>query len=484
MPRIAQRVTSATGNRHNRPYAEPMNTALDALTAAFPDNPPETEISDKYFGDWLMRAEPGVTPLALFRPRSTAEVSKALALCSQYGVPVVPQGGLTGLTGGTVPNEGALLISMERMAAIEEVDPASQLIVVQAGVPLERVQQAADDADMLFPLDIGSRGTCQIGGNLSTNAGGNRVLRYGMARAMVLGLEVVLADGTILSSMNRMLKNNAGFDLKQIFIGAEGTLGIITRAVLRLAPKPGSVATAMVCVAAWPDVEALLAGARRNLGDLLSAFEVMWPEFYAMATAKTNGPAPLAHGAGAYIVIELSSAQANADDQLAAFLESMLSTGIATDAVVAQSVQQARAIWGVRDQGGALISEFDPVANFDLSVATVRIGPFVGDCRAQLEKQWPGLKTVFFGHICDGNVHLIAGGFNDVDLKAVEQLVYQVTRDHDGSISAEHGIGLYKRSHLHMSRTEAEIAAMRALKTALDPTNILNPGKVLTVEQG
>jgi len=456
-----------------------VSSALDALIAAFPDNPPETEISDKYFGDWLMRAEPGTRPLALFRPRSTAEVSQALAIASAHRLPVVPQGGLTGLTGGAVPSEGALLISMERLSKIEAVDPIAQTIIVGAGVPLEAIQNAADAAGMLFPLDIGSRGTCQIGGNLSTNAGGNRVLRYGMARAMVLGLEVVLADGSIVSSMNRMLKNNAGFDLKQIFIGSEGTLGLITRAVLRLAPKPRSIGTALASLADYDAVESYLRLARERLGDSLSAFEVMWPSFYAPAAAKQSGPAPLAPGAGCYVITEVSSSSEDAEGQMAAFLEAAFEAGIAQDAVVAQSVQQTRAIWAVRDMGGELIQAFNPVGNFDISVPTSCIGQFVADCTAALEQRWPGVEQIYFGHVCDGNVHLIAGGFGGQDLIAVEQTVYEVASALDGSISAEHGIGLHKREFLHLSRSADEIAAMRRLKAAFDPLGILNPGKVL-----
>jgi FAD/FMN-containing dehydrogenase len=456
-----------------------MNQALAALIAAFPDNPPEREVSDKYRGDWLMRAAPEVMPLALFRPRSTAEVARALTICAAHAVPVVPQGGLTGLTGGTVPSEGALLISMERMSAIEEIDPVSQLIVVQAGAPLQSIQDAADVAGLMFPLDIGSRGTCQIGGNLSTNAGGNRVLRYGMARAMVLGLEVVLADGTVLSSMNRMLKNNAGFDLKQIFVGSEGTLGIITRAVLRLVPKPRAMA---VCLASFDDyarVEAYLALAREQLGDALSAFEVMWPEFYERATARSTATPPLPTGAGAYALVEISTSDDSAEAQLGNFLESALEAGLVSDAVLAQSLAQTKAIWNVRDMGGEIIKSFDPAGNFDISVATADIGAFVTECRARLKERWPGIEAIFFGHVCDGNVHVVTGGYGHEDAEAVEMAVYESARDHHGSISAEHGIGLHKRDHLHLTRTAEEIALMRTLKAALDPLGILNPGKVL-----
>jgi FAD/FMN-containing dehydrogenase len=454
-----------------------MTSPLETLCAAFPDNPPETEVSDKYRGDWLMRAAPDVTPLALFRPRSTDEVSRALAICATHNIPVVPQGGLTGLTGGTVPSEGALLLSMERMAKIEEIDPVSQLMIVQAGTPLQAIQEAADEAGLMFPLDIGSRGTCQIGGNLSTNAGGNRVLRYGMARVLVLGLEVVLADGTVLSSMNRMLKNNAGFDLKQIFIGSEGTLGVITRVVLRLVPKPAAMAVCLASFDAYPKVEAFLALARERLGDALSAFEVMWPDFYARATAMQTAPLPV--GAGAYALVEVSTSDDSAEAQLGAFLEAALEAGIVEDAVLAQSLQQTRAIWSVRDMGGEIIKAFEPAGNFDISVATAGIHAFVEDCRARLRARWPDIAVIVFGHVCDGNIHVVAGGFGHADEAAVELVVYETARDHDGSISAEHGIGLHKREHLHLSRTAEEIALMRRLKASLDPQGILNPGKVL-----
>lgn len=359
------------------------------------------------------------------------------------------------------------------------MDPVSQTLTTQAGVPLEAIQIAADAAGMLFPLDIGSRGTCQIGGNLSTNAGGNRVLRYGMARAMVLGLEAVLADGTIVSSMNQMLKNNAAYDLKQIFIGSEGTLGIITRVVLRMAPKPRSVATSLASFADYAGVERFLGLARERLGDSLSAFEVMWPGFYAPASAKQSAPPPLAPGAGCYVITEVSSSGEQAEAELSAFLEAAFEQGLAEDAVLAQSVQQTRAIWSVRDMGGELIQAFNPVGNFDISVPTSRIGAFVENCTAALEARWPGTTQIYFGHVCDGNVHLIAGGFGPDELLAVEEAVYEVAQMVDGSISAEHGIGLHKRDFLHLSRSADEIATMRRLKAAFDPLGLLNPGKVL-----
>jgi FAD/FMN-containing dehydrogenase len=454
--------------------------ALEKLAGELPDCGITFEVGDKYMGDWLMRAGPDDVPLALARPKTTEQVSRLLSLCNAAGIPVVPQGGLTGLTGGAVPSSGALLVSMERMINVEAIDVAAQTIVVDAGVPLERIQDAADDAGLMFPLDIGSRGTCQIGGNLSTNAGGNRVLRYGMARALVLGLEAVLADGTIVSSMNRMLKNNAGFDLKQVFIGSEGTLGIITRVVLRLVPKPRAVAVSLASFADYPQCERYLALARANLGDALSAFEVMWPDFYVRAAARQSSAPPLPAGAGAYALVEISTSDDSAEAQLSAFLEAALEAGIVEDAVLAQSVQQTRSIWAIRDMGGELIQSFAPVGNFDISVATSRIHSFVSASRKRLETRWPGIETIYFGHVVDGNVHIIAGGFAAEDLEAVELAVYEVARDHEGSISAEHGIGLHKRDHLHLSRAAPEIALMRQMKRAFDPNNILNPGKVFT----
>jgi FAD/FMN-containing dehydrogenase len=452
---------------------------FEQFAAAHPDCGVTFDVDEKYMGDWLMRAGPDDAPLALARPKTSAQVAQILACCNRHGIAVVPQGGLTGLTGGAVPSRGAVLLSLERMAQIEAVDPVAQTIIVDAGVPLQRIQEAADDAGLMFPLDIGSRGTCQIGGNLSTNAGGNRVLRYGMARAMVLGLEAVLADGTIVSSMNQMLKNNAGFDLKQVFIGSEGTLGIITRVVLRLVPRPRTMAVSLASFADYAACEAYLALARDRLGDALSAFEVMWPDFYDRACARKASAPPLPPGAGAYALIEISTSDDGAQGRMEAYLETALTAGLVDDAIVAQSEAQTRAIWAIRDMGGELIRAYDPVGNFDVSVATSQIGAFVTRCRATLEARWPGIKTIFFGHVCDGNVHLIAGGFAQDQLEAVEMAVYEVTRDHAGSISAEHGIGLHKRDHLHLSRSREEIDLMRVMKKAFDPRGILNPGKVL-----
>jgi FAD/FMN-containing dehydrogenase len=451
---------------------------LNALADAVPDCGLSFNVEPKYLSDWLVPAGPDDLPLALARPKTTEQVSRLLAVCNASGIPVVPQGGLTGMAGGATPVKGALLISLERMNRIETIDPVGQTMTVEAGVPLQSIQEAADGAGFLFPLDIGSRGSCQIGGNLATNAGGNRVLCYGMARDMVLGLEVVLADGTIISAMNKMMKNNAGYDLKQIFVGSEGTLGIITRAVVKLFAKPKSVAVALTAHSDYPQLERFLVQTRAHLGNSLTAFEVMWPEFYAQGAARVSGAAPLPIGSGGYALIEVSASDDAAQTQLASLLEAGLEAAVVEDAVLAQSLSQADAIWSIRDTSGELSKSFTPIGNFDVGLETSRIHEFVTECSKRLEARWPGVRNYFFGHVVDGNVHLIAGDFTPGDTLAFEEAVYDCVRDFGGSISAEHGIGTQKRGHLDYSRSATEIALMRQMKSSLDPKNILNPGKV------
>jgi FAD/FMN-containing dehydrogenase len=452
--------------------------ALTALAAQVPDCGLSFNVEPKYMSDWLVPAGPDDIPMGLARPKTTEQVSRLLAACDAHAIPVVPQGGLTGMAGGATPVKGALLISLERMNKIEAIDHVGQTMTVEAGVPLQIIQEAADAAGFLFPLDIGSRGSCQIGGNLATNAGGNRVLCYGMARDMVLGLEVVLADGTIITAMNKMMKNNAGYDLKQIFLGSEGTLGVITRAVLKLFAKPKTTALALTAHLDYPQLERFLMQTRAHLGNSLTAFEVMWPEFYAQGAARVGGTAPLPLVSGAYALIEVSSSDDNAQDQLSSLLEAALEAAVVEDAVLAQSISQAQNIWSIRDTSGELSKSFDPIGNFDVGLETSRIKDFVVECRKRLEARWPGVRCYFFGHVVDGNVHLIAGDFTPGDTPALEETVYDCVRDFRGSISAEHGIGTQKRGHLSYSRSAPEIALMRHMKSSLDPNSILNPGKV------
>ena len=452
-----------------------LEAALPPGTSVAPD-----AIEPRYLGDWMVK-DPAARPAALVRPRSTEEVSTVLRLCDGAGVPVVAQGGRTGLAGGAVPRTGWVILSLERMRAIDAPDAAAGTIVVEAGAVLEAVQQAADRADMLFPLDIGGRGSCTIGGNISTNAGGNRVLRYGMTREMVLGLEAVLADGTVLSSMNHMIKNNTGYDLKQLFIGAEGSLGVVTRAVLKLAPKPLSQQTALCALADYDAVLRLLGLARARLGSTLAAFEVLWPDFYRCGTDGLGARPPLPHGAGAYVLIETMGSDPDGDAR--AFEQAIAAAfedNIIADAVIAASIKERQEIWTIRDSSGEFTRTFWPNVGFDVSLPIGDIGRFIDDCRARLEVAFLGVEAVWFGHAADGNIHIgvrVPGAAPQPE-EAIDDIVYACVGDHAGSISAEHGIGLLKKAYLGRSRSPHEIEAMRRLKRALDPRNILNPGKI------
>jgi FAD/FMN-containing dehydrogenase len=456
---------------------------LDALAALLGSGlVPGEAVEPRHMGDWMVPAEPGVRPLALALPRSTEEVAGVLRLAHAHGIAVVPQGGLSGLAGGGTPTQGCLALSLERMRAIEDLDPATGTITVQAGVALQTIQEAADAAGFFYGVDLGGRGTCQAGGNIATNAGGNRVLRYGMTREQVVGIEVVLADGTIVSSLGKMLKNNAGYDLKQLFIGSEGTLGVITRAVLRLRPKPASQCVALLALPAYDAVLDLLGRARSTLGDALSAFEMMAPEFYALGTTALNRRPPLPPDQPFYGLIELLGNDQAADEaRLHAVVEAALADGVALDAVAAQSPREVGELWRIRDCPGEWSQTwFWPQISFDISIPTGRIGDFIVAARGRLLAEFPTAHAVFFGHVADSNLHLSVRVEPDPQpTHALEALVYATVRDWQGSISAEHGIGLLKRDYLDHCRTPEEIQLMRTLKQALDPKGILNPGKVL-----
>jgi FAD/FMN-containing dehydrogenase len=439
------------------------------------------QISDKYLADWS--GERGARPLAVVRPLSTQDVSKVMAVCYEHHCPVVPQGGLTGLAGGAVPSEGAVVVSLERMNGIEEIDAASATVTVKAGTPLQAIQEAVRDAGFFFALDLGARGSCQIGGNLATNAGGNRVIRYGMARDLVLGLEVVLPDGTVLSMLNKMVKNNAGPDLKGLFIGTEGTLGIITRAVMRLHPGISGANTALVAVSSFDAAIQLLRHAQQQLSGLVSAFEVMWDDYYTSATTVGGARAPLPAGHPLYVLIDLQSmapaAHAEAFEQV---LEHALEAGWALDAAIAQSHAEAEDFWALRDSIAEMLSSYAPTINFDVSFPISRIGTAVEGLRRIMATGFPGVRSMYFGHVGDGNVHIVVGPLPDDGRKtehAIETAFYELTQSLGGSVSAEHGIGLHKKPYLHYSRSEAERALIRTMKGALDPRNIMNPGKIL-----
>jgi len=329
-------------------------------------------------------------------------------------------------------------------------------------------------------VDLGARGSCQIGGMLATNAGGTRAIRYGMMREQVLGLEAVLADGSVVSSMNRMLKNNAGYDLKQLFIGSEGTLGVVTRAVLRLHPKLGAPATALCRVHGYDAVVALW-NRMRALPEIVS-FEAMWPAFYDYVASHTPGVvAPFAGDGSFAVLIECATSAplGDAREALETALEDAIDMALVDDAALATSERQARDLWTLRE--GLAIDALPHLVNFDVSLPTGELGLFAERCEGALRALWPDIVCLFFGHVGDGNVHIgvSLAGMRDSDADAIDRCVYAVVREMGGSVSAEHGIGMLKRAYLGHTRGEAEIGLMRRLKAALDPAGLLNPGKVL-----
>ena len=424
---------------------------------------------------------------AIVRPRSTEQLSRVMAVCYQADQPVVTHGGMTGIVHGGVASPEELVVSLELMNQIEEVDAVGSTIQVQAGVTLQRVQEAAEEIDMQFPLDLGARGSCTIGGNIATNAGGIRVIRYGMIRQQVLGLEAVLSDGTVVSSLNKMLKNNAGYDLKQLFIGSEGTLGIVTRAVLRLQPHMPSEQTALVAVPSFDALTQLLKLASRELANSLSAFEALWNNHYKLMTTESGKHAPvLADDAPFYAIIEtLGLDEAQDAEHFSQVLQKALEAGLITDAVLASSHAQRHAIWAIREDIEVLVNTLKPMFSYDVSLPIPSMEAYVDGLDENLKTQWPDAgKMVVFGHLGDGNLHIMITVRDDSPhiRRQVEALVYTPLKAFGGSISAEHGIGLEKKDYLSVSRTSEEIALMKRLKTALDPKCLLNPGKVVGLD--
>lgn len=436
------------------------------------------DIPESARADWS--GDPAGRALALATPRDVESVSRALEICARHGAAVVPQGGMTGLAGGANPVDDAVLLSVSALKGVEEIDAESGYMVVRAGTTLQEAQEAAAAAGMSFPLDIGARGSAQIGGVIATNAGGNRVIRYGMTRDLVLGLEVALSDGTVLDMLNRMPKNNTGYDLKQLFIGSEGTLGVITRAVLKLHPPARDAHAAVLALDGFDDALAVLKECQTRLSGRITAFELMWREFYEAAVSEGGARAPLPLGAPLYALVEMQSADPEGDrESFEAALESGLEKGWITDAAVAQSGREATAFWTLRDSVAEIISRRRPAVNFDISVPRARIGDCVARIRTRLEERFPGLPTIYFGHAGDSNLHVTCGPLPaELDAHDVEEVVYGVTREFAGSISAEHGIGTHKKPYLPLSRSTAEIEIMRRLRAALDPRGALNPGKV------
>lgn len=439
------------------------------------------EFEGRKNSDWSRM--PSEIPVALVRPRTTEQVSIAMRICHEFRQPVVTQGGLTGLAGGACMLGGEVALSMERMNGIESIDATGAAMTVLCGTPLQIVQEAADAAGFMFPLDLGARGSCTIGGNLATNAGGNRVIKYGMMRDQVLDVEAVLADGSVVGGLRKMIKNNTGYDLRNLLIGSEGTLGVITRAVLRLRPKPRAVSTAWCGLPNYDAVTSLLKHAQERLPAGVSAFEVMWPGYYEFVLSRLPElRAPLEGKHAYYVLLESSGAdperQAEAFEE---FLGGMLEEGLITDAALASSESDAAAFWAIRDAPGEYPRLIPGRVSFDVSFSIVDVGVAAGRCEAALRERWPNALILIYGHLGDGNLHIVVQepDWPPSVAPEVQEVVYSVTGHMGGSVSAEHGIGTKKLKVLGLSRSPAELAAMRAIKTALDPLNILNPGKVL-----
>ena len=384
---------------------------------------------------------------ALVRPSSTDEVSAVLRLCREAGCSVVTQGGLTGLVHGADATAAQIVLSLERMNQIEQIDVQQRVAVAQAGVTLQALQEAVEAESLMFPLDLGARGSATIGGNAATNAGGNRVIRYGMMRERVLGLEAVLADGTVISSMNRMIKNNTGYDLKQLFIGSEGTLGVITRLVLRLAESPASQNVALVAVPNFDATIRLLKHMDQGLGGGLSAFELMWREFYQLVTTPPAQSAPpLPSDYPFYVLIEFQGGHETADhERFITVLEEAMENGLVADAAIASSERELHALWALRDDVLQTARYGMPFA-FDVSLPIADMEAYVHTVQKSLSARWPDSHCWVFGHMGDGNLHVVVHTGNSADRSAVEKMVYDPLVAIGGSVSAEHGIGLEKKN--------------------------------------
>jgi len=424
----------------------------------------------------------GCQAKAIIRPANTQEVSDVLKLCHAAGQSVVTHGGLTGLVGGARASADDIVLSMERMTGLEPIDVVNRTVTVKAGVPLQKVHEAAAEVDLLFPLDLGARGSCTIGGNIATNAGGNSVIRYGMIRDQVLGVEAVLADGTIISSLNSVIKNNTGYDLKQLFIGSEGTLGVVTRAVLRLRPLPRSCNTALVAIENFEQLGRFLRDMDSALGGTLSAFEVMWNDFYRLIVGDgSKHGQPLGFNHAFYVLLESTGGHEESDRiRFEGALEEAFESELIVDAVISQSKQQRENLWSIRDDIEGLTQKLMPSIVFDISLGIQQMDDYVDEVRKQLTERWPDSRMVVFGHLGDGNIHLVitVGSHEPAEVHAVESIVYEALGRRQGVISAEHGIGVDKREFLKHSRSANEIALMKKLKHALDPKGILNPGKI------
>ena len=449
-----------------------------AVTAPQDQEPYLIEMRDLYHGH---------TPVVL-RPGSIEEVVAILKLANETKTAIVPQGGNTGLVGGQIPHHGEVLLSLTRLDKIREVDPVSNTMTVEAGVTLQRAREAAAKADRLYPQLLPSEGTCTIGGNLSTNAGGTAAIAHGIARSHALGLEVVLADGRVLRNLNKLKKDNTGYDLKNLFIGSEGTLGIITAAVLRLVPRPRSIETAYAGVPSPQAAVDLLGIATERTSGGVTSFEMMARSgIEAVVKHDPVSRDPLAHPHPWYVLIELASqAPTGLRDVMEEILSQGHDKGLVLDATIADSLEQGKTFWRIREMFGEVQRHIGASIKHDVSVPVAAIPAFIEQANAAVIKLIPGTRPLPFGHVGDGNIHYNVTQPDGVDKEKflarwseVNAVVFAVVKKLGGSISAEHGVGVMKRDILHLYKDPVALELMRGIKKMLDPNGILNPGKVL-----
>jgi D-lactate dehydrogenase (cytochrome) len=472
----------------NTPSPRPLSPELIAQFRAI--------VGDKYAVTDADEIEPFVTEdrnlfhgssQLVLRPGSTAEVSAICRLASEHRIALVPQGGNTGLVGGQTPLHGEVVISLRRMDKVREVDTSSDTMTVEAGLILQNAQARAAEVDRLFPLALAAQGSCTIGGNLSTNAGGTAALAYGVAREMALGLEVVLADGRILNGLSKLKKDNTGYDLRNLFIGAEGTLGIITAATLKLFPKPRAIETAFVGLKSPDDALKLLQIARNEAAGHLTSFELIAGIAVDFSLGHGIGVRDPLQGKHAwYVLIELSSSRDDARAALESILERGLEDGIVEDAAIAENLTQRAALWKLREEIPPAQKPEGGSIKHDVSVPVAAVPAFIAEANAAVLQLMPGARPVPFGHLGDGNIHYNVSqpvGADTAEFLArwheVNAVVFAVVRKMGGSISAEHGIGVLKRDELPEVKDRTAMELMRGIKALLDPLGIMNPGKVL-----
>ena len=418
-------------------------------------------------------------PLAVFRPKTTEQVAGIMRACTEHGIKAVVQGGLTGLAGGATVQDDEVIINLGQMNQVIEFDEVGGTLCVESGMVLEEVCQLVEAKDWYFPLDLGARGSCRIGGNVSTNAGGNRVLRYGTTRDLVMGIEVVLPDGTVLNMLRRLIKNNTGLDLKHLFIGTEGRYGIITKVMLRLFPKPERRYSALLAMNSFDQITGLLKFSRATMAQL-SSFEVMWKNYITVAAEVTKSAVPFDGEYEYYVLVEIEGADSprlEADFQT--FLESAIEQELADDAIIPQNISQSQALWILRDASAESMRAREPYLAFDIGIPLKDMSAFIDEVEEAIAKDYPDIECQLFGHLGDGNLHLTTARMCEEDFIPVEELVYQITQRYQGSITAEHGIGVIKKPFLHYSRTPEELALMEQIRQQLNPDNTLNNGRVI-----